>query len=406
MSAQQLDVKKSWRAIRRHRLVVAAVAAVGLLGGVAYGVLVPAMHTATSLVVLPPPPASDSEKATETGTQSIDTQVFIATSEPVLTSAGQNVTPPLRTEAVRDRVKVTAVTQDVIKIDAKGTTASQSMRLANAVAEVYLVYITSNQKLPGDLGNKTGARVLERATAARGGNIIVHLGILGLLGALIGAAVGSVGVLAKVRGDRRLRLRDEISDAVGLPVLASVSSYQATDVSDWKYLLEHYAPTAVEAWSLRKTLHHLGLDVRDGAPVSLTVLSFAGDDKALTLGPQLASLANSIGISASIVVDSHQEPEGDAALTIHLVVVDRDTPHLDGSEHTTNTIIALSSGVVTAEELARLAVAAAADDRNIDGMVVTDPDPTDRTIGRVSQSTRRSGSRLPTLLTGTARRTK
>ena len=47
MSAQQLDVKKSWRAIRRHRLIVAAVAAAGLLCGVAAGFLVPPLHTAT-----------------------------------------------------------------------------------------------------------------------------------------------------------------------------------------------------------------------------------------------------------------------------------------------------------------------------------------------------------------------
>jgi capsular polysaccharide biosynthesis protein len=404
VSAQQLDVKKSWQAIRRHRLIVAAVAAIGLLGGIAYGFVAPAMHTATSLVVLPPPPAADPQKAT--GTQSIDTQVFIAQSEPVLRSAGQNLTPALPAEVVRDRVKVTAVTDDVIKIDAKGTTAQQSMRLANAVAEVYLVFVTTDQRLPGDLGKKTGARVLEQATSARGGSLLVHLGILGLLGALVGAAAGSIGVLARARGDRRLRLRDEIADAVGLPVLASISSYHANDVSDWAYLLEHYSPTAVEAWSLRKTLHDLGLDIRGGAPVSLAVISFAGDDKALPLGPQLAALATSIGIATSIVVDAHQEPPGTSALTIHLVVVDRDAPRLDGSERTTNTIVALSSGTVTAEELARLAVAAAANDRNIDGLVVTDPDPTDRTIGRVSQATRRKSSRLPTLLTGTARRTK
>jgi capsular polysaccharide biosynthesis protein len=404
VSAQQLDVKKSWRAIRRHRLIVAAVAAVGLLGGIAYGLLVPALNTATSLVVLPPAPATNS--GTAAVAQSIETQVFIAESEPVLNSAGQNLTPPLAAETVRARVKVTAVTEDVIKIDAQGTTAQQSMQLANAVADVYLVYVTTDQKLPGDLGKKTGARVLERATTARGGNLAVHLGIFGLLGALAGAVAGSIGVLARVRGDRRLRLRDEIADAVALPVLAAVSSYRATDVSDWTYLLDHYSPTAVEAWSLRKTLHHLGLDVRDGTPVSLTVLSFAGDESALPLGAQLAALATSIGISTSIVIDTHQEPSGTAALSIHLVVVDRDAPHLAGTERTTNTIVALSAGVATAEELARLAVAAAADDRTIDGVVVTDPDPTDRTIGRVSQSMRRSNSRLPTLLTGTARRIK
>lgn len=406
MSAQQLDVKKSWRALRRHRLIVAAAAAVGLLGGIVYGLLVPAMHTATSLVVLPPTPATNTNTNTAADSQSVDTQVYIAESEPVLGSAGQNLTPPLSAETVRARVKVTAVTDYVIKIEAKGTTAQQSMKLANAVAEVYLFFVTTDQKLPGDLGKKTGARVLEEATTARGGNPVVHLGIFGLLGALAGAAAGSIGVLAKVRGDRRLRLRDEIADAVALPVLASVSSYRATDVSDWTYLLEHYSPTAVEAWNLRKTLHHLGLDVRGGTPVSLTVLSFTDDERALPFGAQLAALAGSIGISTSIVIDTHHEPPGATALTIHLVVVDRDAPHLAGTARTTNTIIALSAGVVTAEELARLAVAAAADDRDIDGLVVTDPDPTDRTIGRVSPSTRRSNSRLPTLLTGTARRNK
>jgi capsular polysaccharide biosynthesis protein len=174
VSAQQLDVKKSWRAIRRHRLIVAAVAVVGLLGGVGYGLLVPPLHTATSLVVLPPPPAADPDKVE--GTQSIETQVFIAESEPVLKSAGQNLSPALSTKVVRDRVKVTAVTDDVIKIDAKGTSAAQSMRLANAVAEVYLVFITTDQVLPGDLGKKTGARVLEQATTARGGNLAGDLG--------------------------------------------------------------------------------------------------------------------------------------------------------------------------------------------------------------------------------------
>lgn len=403
MSTQELDVKKSWRAIRRHRQWVALAAAVGLLGGIVYALVEPPLHTATSLVVLPPPPASDAEKAV--GTQAIETQVFIADSEPVLKSAGQNLTPPLGTEVVRDRVKVAAVTQDVIKIDARGTSAQQAMRLANAVAEVYLVFVTTDQKLPGDLGKKTGARVLEEATTARGGSMAVHLGIFGLLGALLGAVAGSIGVLVRVRGDRRLRLRDEISDAVGLPVLASISSYRAENVSDWAYLLEHYAPTAVEAWSLRKTLHHLGLDVKGGSPVSLSVISFAEDDKSRPLGPQLAAFANSIGISTSIVVDSHHEPAGKVALGIHLVVVDRDAPNLTGATRTTRTIVALSAGAVTAEELARLAVAAAADDRTIDGLVVIDPDPSDRTIGRVSQSTRRSGSRLPTVLTGTARRT-
>lgn len=428
MSTQELDVKKSWRAIRRHRRVVAAVAVLGVLGGIAYGLLNPPLHSATSLVVLPPPPANDSEN--EVGTQSIETHVFIAGSEPVLASAGQNLSPPLSTTVLRDRVEVMALTQDIIEIEARGTSAEQAMALANAVAEVYLVFVTTEQQLPGDLGNKAGARVLEEATTARGGSLPVHLGLFGVLGALGGGLVGTLAILAVARGDRRLRLRDEIADAVGIPVLASVSSYRAKDVSDWANLLERYTPTAVDAWSLRKTLHRLGLDVKGAGALSLAVISFAEDEKALPLGPQLAAFAPSIGISTTLVVDTHRDgagpplaaeeafqrpvagngaPPGDkgarVALRIHLIVVDRDEPRLAGARHTTTTLVSVSPGAVTAEELARLAFAAAVDDRAIDGIVVADPDSTDRTSGRVPQSMRRSSSRLPTLLTGSAGRT-
>ncbi|MEU4198311.1 Wzz/FepE/Etk N-terminal domain-containing protein [Kribbella sp. NPDC026611] len=405
MSAQQLDVKKSWQAIRRHRLLVGVVAAVGLLAGIGYAFLVPPMYSAAALVVLPPPPSSAA--GSTAGSQSIDTQVYIAESGPVLNSAGQNLNPALSTDVVRGRVTATAVTEDVIRIDAQGTTAGQATQLANAVARVYLVFVTTDQKLPGDLGKRTGARMLEEAANAHGGNKLVHTGIYGGLGALLGAILGAIIVLARVRGDRRLRLRDEIADAVGLPILASVSSYRATDPSDWANLLEHYAPTAVDAWALRKTLHNLALDLKSGQPASLTVISFADDDKARPLGPQLAAFAGSVGISTSLVIDQHHDkPSNSVSLEIHLVLVDREAPHLDGTEHTTRTIIALSAGTVTAEELARLAVATVQDDRTIDGMVVTDPDPFDRTIGRVAQAQRRGGSRLPTLLTGTARRTR
>lgn len=405
MSAQQLDVKKSWQAIRRQRLLVAVVAAVGMLAGVGYAFLRPPMYSASALVVLPPPPQSASGSAVST--QSIETQVYIAESGPVLLSAGQNVTPKLSTEVTRTRVEATAVTDDVIRIDAKGTSGKQAIELANAVAQVYLVFITTDQKLPGDLGKRTGARMLEQAVNARGGNMLVHTGIYGGLGALLGAIAGAILAIARARGDRRLRLRDEIADAVGLPVLASVSSYRANDPSDWANLLEHYSPTAVDAWALRKVLHNLALDARTGQQVSLTVISFADDHKARPLGPQLAAFAGSVGISTSLVIDQHHDkPSGAVALEIHLVLVDRDAPHLDDSERTTRTVIALSAGTVTAEELARLAVATVADDRTIDGLVVTDPDPFDRTIGRVAQSQRRTGSRLPTLLTGTARRTR
>ncbi len=111
MSTQELDVKKAWRAIRRHRRIVAAAAAAGLIAGLGLALLRPPMHTATSLVVLPPPVQNANQSSTGS-TQNIDTQVFIANSEPVLKSAGQNLNPPLPTDVVRERVKVTATILD------------------------------------------------------------------------------------------------------------------------------------------------------------------------------------------------------------------------------------------------------------------------------------------------------
>lgn len=430
MSAQELDVKRAWRAVRRYRGIVVLAAFVGVLGGVAYGVFNPPMYSATSMVMLPPPPATATENAG--GAHSIETQVLVAKSAQVLVSAGQNLDPPLTRDVVRERVDIGAVTTDVIEIEAQGTTADQAMALANAVAEVYLVFVTTEQGLPSDVGGRRGARVLEEASTARGGNAAMRASSFGALGGGAGAVLAVIAILAATRGDRRLRLRSEIADVVGLPVLGSVASYRANSVSDWANLLERYTPTAVDSWSLRQTLHRLELDSHDGAKRSLAVLSFAQDRRAMTLGPQLAAFATSIGVPATLVVDSRHdgalaEPDDgsdealmlhgalprtvgygarpnelheDDALQISVVMVDRESPMLAGTIRTTNTIIGLSAGAVTGEELARLAVAAAVDRRTIDGLLVADPDPSDRTTGRVPQSLRRSSAALPTLLTG------
>ncbi|MGW6198383.1 Wzz/FepE/Etk N-terminal domain-containing protein [Kribbella sp. NPDC055110] len=413
MSTQELDVRKAFRAILRHRRIVGAAAAIGLLGGIGAGLLIPPLYTASSLVLLPPPPAAEGQAAPSA--QNIDTQVFIASSEPVLKSAGQNVNPVLSVEEVKKRVKVGSATEDVIQIKSQGTTQQQATSLANAVADVYLVFVTTEQKLPGDLGKKTGARVLERATTASGGGLAPHLTTYGLLGLVGGGLLGAIAALVIARSDRRLRLRDEIADAIGIPVLASVSSYRAKGASDWSNLLDSYTPPAVDAWSLRKTLHHLGLDPKENTSASLTVMSFTEDEAALPFGPQLAAYSRSIGIPTSLVVGNHYEAADvvpgtvvgsgtRAQLDILVVVVDRDEPQLTDVVGTTTTVVAVAAGAVTAEELARLAVAADDADRTIDGIIVADPDPSDRTIGRVPRSMRRSGSALPTLLSGAARR--
>ena len=90
------------------------------------------------------------------------------------------------------------------------------------------------------------------------------------------------------------------------------------------------------------------------------------------------------------LVPRHASPD----LTVVLAVLDPTEPSLDGVQSTAVTVLALAPGVGTREELARLAVA---DDvgRRIDGVVVADPDPSDRTTGRRTLDERARQAPLP-----------
>ena len=62
MSQQALDLRRSVQIVRRHKILVAIVVALGVLAGGAYAVLNPPMLTSTALVALTPP-ASQSHTA-------------------------------------------------------------------------------------------------------------------------------------------------------------------------------------------------------------------------------------------------------------------------------------------------------------------------------------------------------
>ena len=67
---------------------------------------------------------------------------------------------------------------------------------------------------------------------------------------------------------------------------------------------------------------------------------------------------------------------------------------------TAATVLGVSAGAATAEQLARVAMSAALVGRDIAGILVADPEPTDRTTGRIPQLPRPSHRRLPTRLMG------
>ena len=87
-------------------------------------------------------------------------------------------------------------------------------------------------------------------------------------------------------------------------------------------------------------------------------------------------------------------------LTIVFTVADRKEPTLVDLPSTAATMLAISPGVGTREELARLAVAVDDAGRRIDGVVVADPDPADRTTGRHTLDERAVQAPLPVRMTG------
>jgi hypothetical protein len=280
------------------------------------------------------------------------------------------------------------------------------------------------------------ARIFQPAVNATGSSLRQRLVFYGLLGALAGALLGSIILLAIGRNPRRLRERDQIADAIGVPVLASVPVTRPSDAAGWITLLEDYHPGVVAGWHLRNALRHLGFgdvnltgtSARDGS--SLAVITLSSDRKALALGPQLAVYAASLGIPTGLVIGPQQDANATAmlraacgapapskrlrvvvsdhhtidqlpgaALTVVVAVVDGETPRVEATMRTITAVLGVSAGAVTAEQLARVAASAATDGREIAGILVADPDPADHTTGRLPQLTRPAHRRRPTRVT-------
>jgi capsular polysaccharide biosynthesis protein len=440
MSDQTLDLRRSFQLLWRHKIVVAISVALGLAAGVGLIMLRPAMLTSSALVVLP------------SSVHNVATQVVIATSDPVLNGALKKIDPGKPPQTLRSVIKVKSLTSDILSISAQGKTATQAERTADAVADSYVAYVNS----PSRTGPPVQARILQPALTATATPLPIRLLITGGLGALLGLLIGVIVVLATSRRDRRLRKRDEIADSIGIPVLASVSVSHPSDAAGWTKLLEDYQPGAVDAWRLRKLLRHLGLtaspqtdprasspqtDPRASGGYSLAVLSLSSDPKALALGPQLAVFAASLGIPAAFVVGPQQdvnttamlraacaapsEPprrsrnlrvavsdHHDAArlppvrLTVVAAVVDGQTPRVADTMRTTATTLGISSGTVTAEQLARVTASAAADGRDIAGILVADPDSADHTTGRLPELARPAHRKMPTRITSPSLETR
>jgi len=428
MSDQTLDLRRSLQILRRHKLLVAAFAALGLAAGLGFAILRPPMLTSTATVVLP------------SSLHDISTQVFIATSDPVLEGALRTIGSSESPAALRSALQVKNVTTNIISISAPGKVAAQAERTADAVANSYVAFVNS----PSRPGPRAQARILQLAEAggATEPSKLKRWLTYGGLGALAGLVIGATIVLATRRRDRRLQERDEIADSIGVPVLTSVrADHHPTDAPGWRQLFEDYQPGVVDAWRLRKALRQLwpfGVDESnaEAGGCSLAVLSLSSDPQALALGPQLAAFAASLGIPTTLIVGPQQDTNATAmlrtactaplepsarsgnlrvtvsdqyhagrplpadGLAVVIAVVDGEKPQVAATMRATATVLAVSAGAVTAEQLARVATSAASDGREIAGTLVANPDPADHTTGRVPELSRPARRRMPTRMTG------
>lgn len=506
MSEQLLDFQSVFSTLRRSRLLLVGLALVGGLVGAGAMVLWPPAYTSSSQVLLPSL-GNNAATGDNTGGDSA-TQVRVATSDVVLAPAGRAVSPALSARDVQRRVRVSAPTENLLRITAKGDTPREAEMLASAVAKSEVAYQaeaasslseaeqtslakrhtdlsdeyarigqeisatkkrmaaevtgsnewhddatalaelnaqqaqlalqvdTLEQKLANTNATGPGARIVDGPTPATRSTLWLRYTITALLGAGLALVLGTVVLLASRRRDRRLRTRDEIADAIGSAVIGSVRTRPPRAAAGWAALLETYEPGVMDAWSLRQVLDHVGAgdtthsNHGEGPKQrhAINLMSLSDDTRALAVGPQLASYAASVGLTTRLV--TAQGHETAAALwtacssfardqeirrglfagkrrakasddvTVEMVVVDRRNPTFMGLDRHAITLLAVASSSVTAEDLARAAVATYEAGSRISGVIVADPDSLDRTSGRLLLQQRLEQLTLPTRLTG------
>ena len=420
MSRQRLDLARSAQIVWRHKIFVGAVIALGLLGNTARTVAQPPVFTSATLVALAP-------------SVNVSTQSVVVTSAPVLTGALRQADLDVSQETLQGLVRATRAAAQTISVIATGDTAAEAERTANAVTQSYIEYVASAENPLGE----QPALLVQPATTATAKPFTTRVALAAGLGLGLGAVIGFIAALAIWRTGRRLRERDAIADSIGVAVLASVRASSPSDPAGWRRLFRSYEPATGDALLLRKVLRDLGspgaspASAGPAAGSSVAVLSISGDRAALALGPQLAAFAASQGMRVALVVGPQQDAKAallraacaeaasprqnlrlmatdhdDAgrlpadALAVVVAVVDGEVPRVAQTTRAAVTVLGVTAGTVTAQQLARVAASAAGDGRNIAGIVVANPVRGDQTTGRLPQLARPEECRMPTRMVG------
>ena len=357
-------------------------------------------------------------------------------------------------DAVNDEIKKTTARRDAedpASPEGRADAAALSQltaQQANLVLQLDQVDSDASQTSSGGTATAT---VIQPASRAKPPNFAIQLVGAVFLGVAAAVTIAAIAILLVRRRDRRLHSRDDFADAVGSPVVASIQSRAPQNVAGWRALLADYDPGDVDAWALRQALRQLvfgesaiprghgDAGAATGQPVSITVVTLSDDIRGLAIGPRIASYAASVGVRTQLVAaqphasaaglwaacsrqpsdeevrpglfvrvrpwaDQKSQPaiaeEHHVDLTVVLAVLDRSEPRLREVPQTSVTVLALSPASATPEELAQAAVTADDAGRRIAGIIVADPDSSDRTTGRLLQHERNQQVPLPIRLTG------
>jgi capsular polysaccharide biosynthesis protein len=345
----------------------------------------------------------------------------------------QSALAGLQTEANQLNKQISSLNAEIAaandRINGEGSTSIAGRQDAALVASlttqldaVALQLNTVNGQLAeaklGNLATNQGTEVIQNATTFMKPSILHETGV-GVFGAVVGFLVGVLFVLIRNRRDHRLHRRDEIADAVGVPVLVSMTTPRRRQtVSDWIELIKQYNPSAADRWRIRQALRDLELK---GTPANLTIVVLSGDRAALAAAPQVAIVLSSLGVPTDFVLKASHEfatrmrtachrlslrgvgprpnlqvwngpPTDEAespAVVVTCIVVDASQPKLPLVQAVGTTLLAVTAGFANADHLARVAIAAADSGVPIKGILLTNPDPDDHSTGRFPQVTPR-----------------
>ncbi len=340
-----------------------------------------------------------------------------------------------------DRLRTERPKSAAAKADAAALAAltAQQADIVLQLDQIKNETIASSQPQSGQPGG--GASVIQPASPAVRMPVVARVALYAGLGAAVALLVTGIVVALRGRRESTLRSRDEFADAIGVPVVASLHSRAPRSVSGWTSLLQSYAPDSVEIWALRQLLRLVtpgapgsmpGVSENAPGPTTVVVMTMSDDLPALAVGPQFASFAASTGAAIQLVraQQPHESTNALAAacsrlkkdaqprpglsvgssvdvrytgdLIVRLAVLSRQRPdiHLDGADDAV-ILLAVTPGAATADDLARVAIAADDAGHPITGIVVANPDSLDRTTGRLLPTERAHHVPLPSLMTGT-----